>query len=165
MKWFPLCFSIFLVTPVLADPIGENPLLRQLEGSWTGAGQLTDAEGNVTDVAETWTASFPSPGSFVMKGSRDWNMQQFDFSWEFYASGEIVEGIMITEQFPDLKPRFEAQFSEKDRSITLQIPLNQAMLTIVNTLSEDGKSLQGTVRLVDDTGRETLTGEMEHRKE
>jgi len=39
------------------------------------------------------------------------------------------------------------------------------IMTIVNTLSEEGQTMTGSVEIVDTGGRTTTTGKMTHRRE
>jgi hypothetical protein len=68
---------------------------------------------------------------------------------------------------PALDVRFEASAVAETRTVTMKIPLTGGggIMTIVNTLSEDGQTMTGSVEIVDTGGRTTTTGKMTHRRE
>ena len=49
----------------------------------------------------------------------------------------------------------------------MKIPLSGGggTLTITNTVSEDGQTIEGSVEIVDTAGRTTSTGKVTHRKQ
>ncbi len=149
----------------LATPVSENPVIKQLAGEWTGEGELVDAMGNKQPVKETWTGAFTETGNFFMTGKRLLDQLTHDFAWEFYPNGELIEGQMKISE-PKLDLRFEVAISEAERSITMKIPTNQsgALMTIVNAVSADGKTIAGTVEIKDESGKVTSTGKVEHKR-
>lgn len=150
---------------VQANPVAGNPILKLLSGDWTGEGELVDTQGNKQPVKETWSGKFTETGNFIMSGQRTLDQQTHQFAWEFYPNGELIEGQMKISE-PQLDLRFEVAIDETGRSVTMKIPTNSsgALMTIVNTVSEDGKSLSGTVEIKDESGKVTSSGKVEHRK-
>lgn len=152
--------------PANANPIADHPVFTQLVGEWEGSGELVNADdGSTTPVEETWTGKFTDTGNFFITGKRLFDQSEHEFSWEYYANGDLIEGQMKVSE-PAIDNRFEVQISEADRTITMKIPLdgNGGIMTIVNTLSEDGQSLTGTVEIVDPSDRVTTTGTVTHQK-
>ncbi|HQW28907.1 MAG TPA: hypothetical protein PK529_06960 [Verrucomicrobiales bacterium] len=166
-----LMTAIFLVcfwgTAALANPIIGNPFFKQLVGKWQGEGELANSEnGSKTPVKETWEGKFTDSGNFVISGKRLLDQGEHDFAWEYFANGDLIEGQMKMSE-PELDIRFEAQVSEAFRTITMKIPLSGGggTLTITNTVSEDGQTIEGSVEIVDTAGRTTSTGKVTHRKQ
>jgi hypothetical protein len=164
----PLSFiALFLFgTSAFANPIADNPAFKNAVGKWTGEGELTSADGNKIPVKETWTAELTETGNFVISGKRLFDQAEHEFSWEFFANGDLIEGQMKMSD-PALDVRFEAQAIAETRTVTMKIPLTGGggIMTIVNTLSEDGKSMEGSVEIVDTGGKITTSGKMTHRRE
>ena len=160
-------FSVLLsVPPLAANPIADNPFFQQLVGKWEGEGQLVNSDdGSITPVKESWKGEFTEGGNFVMSGHRTLDQNEHDFSWEYFANDDLIEGQMKMSE-PEVDARFEAQVSDADRTITLKVELSGGggIMTITNTVSEDGLTIEGTVELVDDTGKTTTTGTVTHRK-
>lgn len=148
-----------------ANPIADHPVFKRLVGEWEGSGELVNADGSKTPVKETWTGKFTETGNFIMSGKRLFDQNEHDFAWEYYANGDLIEGQMKVSE-PAIDTRFEVQVSDADRSITLKIPLDSAgtLMTIINTLSEDGKTIKGTVKTTDAGGQETLSGTVTHTR-
>lgn len=167
MRFLTLLGAFFLSISVsaIANPITEHPVFKKLEGKWTGTGELVDKDGHKTPIKETWTGKFTETGNFTMSGIRHWDEEENEFSWEFFANGDLIEGVMKYAKFPDLEPRFEVVLSETDMSITLNIPLSGdgSSMTIVNKIEDKGKKIAGTIKLQDQTGKETTTGSMTHK--
>lgn len=159
------CWTAVIVGMAMANPVSENSVIKLLTGEWTGEGELVDADGHKQPVKETWTGKLTESGNYIMSGKRQLDQQEHEFSWEFYPNGELIEGQMKISE-PQLDLRFEVTINEADRSITMKIPTNQsgALMTIVNTISKDGKSISGTVEIADETGKVTSTGKVEHKK-
>ena len=158
---------LFGGTTAFANPIVENPFFKQLVGKWQGAGELIQSEnGSVTPVKETWTGEFTDSGNFVISGKRLFDQSEHDFAWEYFANGDLIEGQMKMSE-PELDVRFEAQLSADTRTITMKIPLSGGggTLTIINTVSEDGQTIEGSVEIVDTAGRTTTTGKVKHQKQ
>lgn len=149
-----------------AGPITDNPVFAMLAGKWEGQGELVNtADGFVTQVKETWSGELTETGNFTMSGKRLFDQNEHEFAWEFFANGDLIEGQMkVTD--PQLDLRFEAQVNEASRSVTLKVGLSGGggVMTIVNTVSGDGLTIEGTVEIVDDTGKTTTTGKVTHRK-
>jgi hypothetical protein len=164
----PLPFlALFLFgTSAFANPIADNPAFRDAVGKWTGEGELVSADGNKISVKETWTGEMTETGNFVISGKRFFDQAEHEFSWEFYANGDLIEGQMKMSE-PALDVRFEASAVAETRTVTMKIPLTGGggIMTIVNTLSEDGQTMTGSVEIVDTGGRTTTTGKMTHRRE
>lgn len=164
----PLSFlALFLFgTSAFANPIADNPAFRDAVGKWTGEGELVSADGNKIAVKETWTGEMTETGNFVISGKRFFDQAEHEFSWEFYANGDLIEGQMKMSE-PALDVRFEASAVAETRTVTMKIPLTGGggIMTIVNTLSEDGQTMTGSVEIVDTGGRTTTTGKMTHRRE
>lgn len=157
----------FLTDSASANPITEHPVFKLLVGDWEGSGDLVNADGSKTPVKETWTGKFTETGNFIMSGKRLFDQNEHDFAWEYYANGDLIEGQMKVSE-PAIDNRFEVQVSDADRSITLKVPLDSAgnLMTIINIVSEDGKTIVGKVKAVDPSGQETLSGTVTHtRKE
>jgi len=158
---------LLLGTTAFANPIADNPAFKNAVGKWTGEGELTQtADGHKIPVKETWTAELTETGNFVISGKRLFDQAEHEFTWEFFANGDLIEGQMKMSE-PALDVRFEAQAVAETRTVTMKIPLTGGggIMTIVNTLSEDGKTMEGTVEIVDTGGRTTTTGKMTHRRE
>jgi hypothetical protein len=162
--WMALSVWIGLTVSLMANPVSDNPVLKKLAGEWKGEGELVDSNGNKQPVKEVWTGKFTETGNFIMSGKRTLDQQEHDFAWEFYPNGELVEGQMKISE-PQIDLRFEVAISEVDRSVTMKIPTNQsgALMTIVNTVSEDGKTITGTVEIKDESGKVTSSGKVEHQ--
>ena len=153
--------------PALANPITGNPFFKQLVGKWQGEGEMVQSEnGSAVPIKETWTGEFTDSGNFVMSGKRLLDQNEHDFAWEYFANGDLIEGQMKMSD-PELDVRFEAQLSGASRTITMKIPLSGGggTLTIINTVSEDGRSIEGSVEIVDTSGRTTSTGKVKHQKQ
>ncbi|MCB1236532.1 MAG: hypothetical protein KDM91_15800 [Verrucomicrobiae bacterium] len=148
-----------------ANPVSDNPVLKLLAGEWTGEGKLIDADGHEQPVKETWTGKFTDGGNFAMSGNRTLDQLLHEFAWEFYPNGDLIEGQMKISE-PQLDLRFEVAISEADRSVTMKVPTTASggLMTIVNTVSADGKSISGTVEIKDDNGVVTSSGKVEHRR-
>lgn len=164
----PLIGSLLALTqaPAPANPIADHPVFAQLVGEWEGSGELVNADdGAKTPVKETWTGKFTDTGNFFITGKRLFDQNEHEFSWEYYANGDLIEGQMKVSE-PAIDNRFEVQISEADRTITMKIPLdgNGGLMTIVNTVAEDGQSLSGNVEITDPSGQVTLSGTVTHRK-
>lgn len=150
----------------IAGPIEDNPVFAALVGQWDGEGELVDpSDGAITTVKETWKGEFTGGGNFTISGRRHFDQDEHEFAWEFYANNDLIEGQMQVSN-PEIDLRFEAYVSESARSVTIRVPLTGGggVLTIVNVVSEDGKKIEGSVEIVDDTGRTTSTGKMVHTK-
>lgn len=165
---FPLPFlALFLLgTAAFANPISDNPAFKDAVGKWTGEGELVSADGNKIAVKETWTGELTETGNFVISGKRFFDQAEHEFSWEFFANGDLIEGQMKMSE-PALDVRFEASAVAETRTVTMKIPLTGGggIMTIVNTLSEDGQTMTGSVEIVDTGGKTTTTGKMTHRRE
>lgn len=148
-----------------ANPVAGNPVLKLLAGDWTGEGELVDAAGNKQPVKEIWTGKLTESGNFIMAGQRTLDQMTHQFAWEFYPNGDLIEGQMKISE-PQLDLRFEVAIDESARSVTMKIPTNSsgALMTIVNTVSADGKTISGTVEIKDEAGKVTSTGEVKHRR-
>lgn len=158
---------VFLGSFTFANPIADNPAFKNAVGKWTGEGELTQTgDGSKIAVKETWTGELTETGNFVISGKRYFDQAEHDFSWEFFANGDLIEGQMKMSE-PALDQRFEAQAVAETRTVTMTIPLScgGGIMTIVNTVSEDGKTMEGTVEIVDTGGKVTTTGKMTHRRE
>lgn len=158
--------TLLLGTTVFAHPIADHPAFKNAVGTWTGEGELTNtADGSKIAVKETWTAELTETGNFVMSGKRLFDEVEHQFSWEFFANGDLIEGQMKMSE-PALDLRFEAQAEEETRSVTMKIPLTGGggIMTIVNTLTADGRTMEGTVEIVDSGGKITTTGKMSHHR-
>ena len=158
---------VFLGSFTFANPIADNPAFKNAVGKWTGEGELTQTgDGSKIAVKETWTAELTGTGNFVISGKRLFDQAEHEFSWEFFANGDLIEGQMKMSE-PALDVRFEAQAVAETRTVTMKIPLSGGggIMTIVNTLSEDGRTMEGTVEIVDTGGKVTTTGKMTHRRE
>ncbi len=159
--------TVFAAGSLTAGPIADSPVFAMLSGKWEGEGELVNtADGFITTVKETWTGEQTETGNFTMSGKRLFDQNEHEFAWEFFANGDLIEGQMkVTD--PELDLRFEAQVNEAARSITLKVGLSGGggIMTIVNTVSEDGLTIEGTVEIVDDTGKTTTTGKVTHRKQ
>jgi hypothetical protein len=164
----PLSYlALFLLgTSAFASPIADNPAFRDAVGKWTGEGELVSADGNKIAVKETWTGELTETGNFVISGKRFFDQAEHEFSWEFFANGDLIEGQMKMSE-PALDVRFEAQAIAETRTVTMKIPLTGGggIMTIVNTLSEDRQTMTGSVEIVDNGGKTTTTGKMTHRRE
>lgn len=151
--------------PAAAGPVADSALFRLLEGKWEGKGEMTDADGNKTVLEESWTGTLGETGTFIIKGRRTIDQQEHEFSWEFYPNGDLIEGQM---KILDLQvdARFEVTVAEETRTITLKVPLDSSgsLLTVVNTVSEDGSSISGTAEAVDPSGQVTLTADIAHAR-
>lgn len=137
-----------------------------LSGKWEGEGELVNtADGFVTPVKETWSGELTETGNFTISGKRLFDQNEHEFAWEFFANEDLIEGQMKVSE-PEVDLRFEAQVSETDRSVTLKVGLTGGggIMTIVNTVSLDGLTIEGTVEIVDDSGKTTTTGKVTHRK-
>ncbi|NNE91958.1 MAG: hypothetical protein HKN23_09955 [Verrucomicrobiales bacterium] len=156
--------AALLPSALEANPIKSSNVFRGLEGKWKGSGELVDPEGNKSEVVETWTGKFTEEGNFVMSGTRKLGQMEHGFAWEFYANGDLVEGQMKIED-PEIDARFEIVLDEEARSIKMTIPLSDSTMTIVNTVSKDGKTILGTVKIDDDSGNPGTTGEVKHEKQ
>ncbi len=162
-----LVAGLLLPAPASANPIADHPVFKLLVGEWEGSGELVNADDSKTPVRETWTGKFTETGNFIMSGKRTFDQNEHDFAWEYYPNGDLIEGQMKVSE-PEIDNRFEVQISEADRSITLKIPLDAAgtLMTIVNTVSEDGQQITGKVETTDPSGQKTLSGTVTHtRKE
>lgn len=158
--------ALLVAGAATAGPIEGNPVFALLAGQWEGEGELVNpADGFVTPVKESWKGEFTGGGNFTMSGKRLFDQNEHEFAWEYFANGDLIEGQMkVTD--PEVDLRFEVVISEKERSITLKVPLTGGggILTIVNTISADGRQIEGSVEIVDDTGRTTTTGKVVHKK-
>ena len=149
---------------VNANPIADNPVFKQFAGEWTGEGELIDKDGNKTVVKETWTGKFTESGNFVMSGVRKLDLAEHDFAWEFFANDDIIEGQMKMSD-PEVDQRFEVTVVGVTRTMQIKIPFGGgSTMTVVNTVSEDGKTITGTVKIEDENGETTTTGEVKHTK-
>lgn len=159
--------SFYAGSIAVANPIAGNPFFKQLAGKWQGEGELVQSEnGTVIPVKETWTGAFTDGGNFVISGKRLFDQSEHNFAWEYFANGDLIEGQMKMSE-PELDVRFEAQLSEATRSITMKIELSGGggTMTIINTVSEDGLSIDGSVEIADPSGRITTTGKVKHQKQ
>lgn len=149
-----------------ANPIADNPVFKLFAGDWKGEGNLVGADGHKSSVKETWTGKFTETGNFIMSGKRTLNESEHDFAWEYYANGDLIEGQMKMSE-PKVDNRFEVVVSEPDRSVSMKIPMGSdgTIMTIVNTVSKDGKKIHGTVSIKDPSGAETTTGTVDHEKQ
>jgi len=163
------CFSLLLslvAGSAVADPIEGNPVFASLVGQWEGEGELVDpSDGSITTVKETWKGEFTGGGNFAISGRRHLGQDEHEFSWEFFANDDLIEGQMRMSH-PEVDLRFEAHVSDSARTVTIRVPLNGGggVLTIVNLVSEDGTKIEGSVELIDDTGLTTSTGKVVHTK-
>lgn len=165
MKHYLILALGFLICGIAtANPIEENPIFKLFIGEWTGEGKLVDSDGHKTKVVETWTGKLTDEGSFVISGKRKFDMAEHDFAWDFYANGDLIEGQMKMSE-PEVEQRFEVVINEDARSVEIKIPLGGGMImTVKNTVSKDGKTIEGTVKLEDESGQETTSGKVTHTK-
>ena len=63
---------IFLHFAAAGEELVSQSFFKSISGHWLGAGQLVNAEGEVTGIQEDWTGSFLDDASFEMKGTRLW---------------------------------------------------------------------------------------------
>lgn len=161
-------FAIGLALPLPshANPIADHPVFRLLVGKWKGSGELIDANGSKTAVTETWTGEFTDTGNFLMSGTRTLGQNEHQFAWEYYPNDDLIEGQMKISE-PELDRRFEVEASTTDRFIKMKIPMDSAgtIMEIVNQPAKDGKSIEGSVKIVNQAGEVTLEGTVTHKKE
>lgn len=180
MKRHPLGFIIMALSAALlpapaplsaqdakAD-FSQHPVLRKLLGEWTGDGSLQGADGETIRIHEEWTGKTTEGGTFLMSGTRQWNEETHQFSWEFIynPSTESIEVSYRATNAGDEPLRFETSVSEADLSILMKAPIGvQGELNIINrVLEENGTiTLEGLVSLKDDNQQETLSGKVTHR--
>ncbi len=155
-----------LVWSLAANPITESTVFPLLVGEWDGAGELTNpADGAITIVTETWKGELGETGTFLMSGKRSFNDLEHEFAWEYFANQDTIEGQMKVSD-PALDVRFETQVNDAARTITLTVGLagGGGTMTIINTVSEDGKTIVGNVEIVNSSGNVTTKGTVTHRK-
>jgi hypothetical protein len=155
-----------LTCSLVANPITESTVFPLLVGEWDGTGELTNpSDGSITTVTETWKGEFGETGTFLMSGKRSFNDLEHEFAWEYYANQDTIEGQMKVSD-PALDVRFETQVNDAALSITLTVGLSGGggTMTIINTISEDGKTIVGTVEIVNPSGTVTTKGTVTHHK-
>jgi len=137
-----------------------------LVGEWEGAGELTNpADGSITTVTETWKGELGETGTFLMAGKRVFNDLEHEFAWEYFANQDTIEGQMkVTD--PAIDARFETQVNDAARTISMTVGLSGGggTMTIINTVSEDGQTIVGTVEIVNPSGAVTTKGTVTHHK-
>lgn len=147
-------------------PVGEDSLFQKLVGEWEGRGELTDAEGKITQIVEKWTGKRNGENDVEMAGDRDWGEDgTHQFSWRYIYNPvtELVECEMIMSTVEN-PVRFEVQVNEVEKTITLRASLGEgdSELQIENAIKED--RIVGEVRMKDSQGVKTLEGTIEHRR-
>lgn len=155
-----------LVWSLAANPITESTVFPLLVGEWDGAGELTNpADGTITAVTEIWKGELGETGTFLTSGKRSFNDLTHEFAWEYFANQDTIEGQMKVSD-PALDVRFETQVNDAARTLTLTVGLagGGGTMTIINTVSEDGKTIVGTVEIVNPSGTLTTKGTVTHQK-
>lgn len=181
MKTLSLLLAAFslLVTAWLPGPaaqaqqkkfdFADDPVFKKLLGDWIGEGSLHGADGETFTIREEWTGKITEGGTLMMSGTRQWNDETQQFSWEFAynAATDLVEVTYKASNAGDQPIRFESSISQADFSIQMKAPIGQqGELLITNRLIEENGevTLVGDVTLKDDTQKETITGKVTHRK-
>ncbi|MEM9280620.1 MAG: hypothetical protein AAGA96_02230 [Verrucomicrobiota bacterium] len=157
-------FALGVVAEARAQSLTDEPFLNSIAGKWSGSGQLTDQDGNVTAVQENWTGEFTDEGSFVMSGRRQFGEEPQEFSWEFMfnAATELVE-CEYWHTGMDEKMTFQVTLSDKE--VELRTPFGEpgGELLVSNRLSSSG--IDGLVQLLNPDGAAIIEGPFTHLKE
>jgi hypothetical protein len=154
---------IFLHFAAAGEELVSQSFFKSISGHWLGAGQLVNAEGEVTGIQEDWTGSFLDDASFEMKGTRLWGGEQQEFYWRFTHNDSLdlfeCEYWHTGIQEP---VRFEVSLTET--SVEMRRPFGEpgGELKISNTLV--GDKIDGKISLTQGNGTEVLSGKVEHSK-
>lgn len=166
MTWVvAILFGIGL--QVGAETFKNDPVLSKLVGNWTAEGELTGADGEKISITETWTGKIDDSGSLVMTGTRMMNEEEQEFSWtfSFNSTSEIFE-CEYSHTGMEEPLRFDVTISVTERTTTLKAPFGDGgSLSVLNTIAEDGKSMEGDVTIFDAQGQKQIHGTVKHKKE
>ncbi len=145
----------------------KDPVFQKLLGDWKGEGTLAGSDGTTISIKEEWTGKITESGTLLMSGTRQWNDEMHQFSWEFVPNPttDLIVVAYKASNAGEEPIRFEASVSQADFSIQLKAPIgSQGELVIVNRfVTKGGKvTMVGEVSLKDDTQTETLKGTVTH---
>ncbi|MCB1231512.1 MAG: hypothetical protein KDN19_14680 [Verrucomicrobiae bacterium] len=149
-----------------AGPFGEDSIFEKLTGDWEARGKLTNNDGSITEVRETWTGKRESDTAFEASGTRVFDEQDpHTFTWRYLynPTTELIECEM-TMSTQDQPIRFEVQVSDAAGTVSMKAPLDAdgSELRIINEIKDD--KIVGTVTITDANGNQTVSGTVEHRR-
>lgn len=161
--FFLLAAALSVAISSHAAEFADHAYFSRAIGSWTGEGELTNVEGETSQIKEEWVAKLDVDGSFVITGNREWNGESFEFRWVYHynAANELYEvDYWQTGMEEDL--RMEA--SVTDNRIELKAPFGDAgaELRVVNVFVNG--NIESDVEITDAQGVKALGGQLIHSK-
>jgi len=161
---FTLCSVLLL--PLFSEAIDfeKHPWFSRVVGEWTGAGEMTNAEGEVSKMTEKWEGKVDPAGSFVINGTREWNGETFEFRWAYHynPTTELFEVDYWQTGMEGENLKLEASIT--DDQVQMKAPFGDsgAELRVVN-IFVDG-NIESKVDITDSQGQAQLSGEVIHSK-
>tara|TARA_R110002096_G_scaffold26518_10_gene81782 strand:+ start:4171 stop:4668 length:498 start_codon:yes stop_codon:yes gene_type:complete len=161
-----LLIWLALLLPTFAEDLRENAFFKALEGTWTGAGEMTDANFETAQLTNRIVASFSSEGDvFTIQGNLVANDNPVEYSWTYTA--HELEGLYRGEYVTASSPENVSEF---------QVSIDQAALTATlepfpgGTLIRLQKAIRGDIyevnfEFVSALGQTTLKGFVKFERE
>ncbi|NNE91179.1 MAG: hypothetical protein HKN23_05990 [Verrucomicrobiales bacterium] len=160
-----LFFLAITISNSEANPFKDHPVFSRLTGKWEAEGEFNAADGTVIKITEKWSGKIDDDGAFVVTGERLFNEEQQEFSWRFIynVTTELFE-CEYTQSTMEEPIRLDTTVTNTDRKISMRAQIGDggAELTIVKTLSEDGKSMESEVQMAAN-GQVGLSGKITHK--
>ena len=160
--------AVIVMPSAGANPFKDHAVFSKLIGKWSAEGSLANQEGEEMKLEETWTGTIEADGTLLMKGERDFNEEKLEFTWRYSynASTELFE-CEYNQTGMEEPLRLQATVADTLRTIELKTQLGDSggELVVVNKISEDGKSIEGEVKISNADGQVALGGKIEHKKE
>jgi len=158
-----LIASVFflLASAAIANEEFEHPFFKAISGEWTGEGGLTNADGEVSELSESWTAEANDAGGFEFSGIRELSDQTQEFRWIFSynVATESFESEYWHTGMED-PIRFEVSLTDDRADMVLYGGDSGGEIRVTNSLSDGG--MESVVSVKDGNGQEVMGGTVNH---
>lgn len=162
----PACsiiLTLFLAGSAFADDPFGSPYFTGTTGHWTGEGELTNQDGEVTPIHEDWSAEKTAEGTFLVSGHRRMGEEEQDFRWEYSFNSTLdLYECEYWHTGMDDPIRFEVSITETSTELRTPFGDPGSELKIRNELTAEG--IDGHITLTDSSGQETITGIVKHKR-
>ena len=148
---------------IRGDELADHPFFRSLTGTWSGDGQLVNADGDATPIHEEWEGKRQADGTFTMAGTRQWGEEDQEFRWVFHynPTTELYE-CEYWHSGMDEKLRFEVQLA--DARVELRAPMGDPGSELLISNEIDEEEIDGQIRLTAASGETNLEGSVRHKR-